>query len=151
MDSQNIDILQQHLFNFPISGEVTELFQELKCNINSIIQSLRNQKNDIETKKNIIDSELSKHHHLLFLNNTNPNKNETLNMIDISNALLNLQYVTHKTIREINMEIVSLKCDVEIMEHDLALYEKGKIERQRNNIYIDLPDDSVDNLPDDLD
>ena len=143
MNSQNIDILQQHLFNVPISGEVTELFKELECNINSIIQSLRNQKNDIENKKNIIDSELSKHHHLLFLNNTNPNKNETLNMIDISNALLNLQYATHKTIREINMEIVSLKCDVEIMEHDLGLYKNSRVNNdyELSNIYIKFPSD----------
>jgi hypothetical protein len=97
---------------------------------------LKEEKNELENKKNTLDTELSKYQHLLFLNITNYNKNESQNLKDLSNAISNLQYFTHKTIREINLEILSLKSDIEIMEHDLELYEKGKIYRENNNIYL---------------
>lgn len=137
MDPQNLTILQQQLFNLPMmSSEVRKLFDEFQCNIESMIQSSIEQKNDLKNKKNDLENDLSKYDHLLFLNGNNYNKNESQNIKELSNALINLQYATHKTMREINMEIVSLKCDIEIMEHDLKLYEKNRINLKDKNLYL---------------
>ena len=127
MDSQNITILQQQLFNLPIGGEIGELFRKLDDDIKSIIQSSIEQKNNLKDKKNKIEAELSNYDHLMFLSETNHNKNENQNILDVAKALINLQYLAHKTLREIDMEIASLKCDIEIMEHDLELYRNNRI------------------------
>lgn len=143
MDSQNLLILQQQLFNLPICGEVKELFDKLDNDIKSMIQKSIEQKNALKIKKNEIDTELSKYDHLMFLNETNYNKNEDQNISDVFKTLTHLQYLTHKTMREINMEIASLKCNIEVMEHDLGLYQKNRIDDENNvdNIYIEFPSD----------
>lgn len=142
MDSQNLLILQP-LFNLPICGEVKELFDKLDNDIKSMIQKSIEQKNALKIKKNEIDTELSNYDHLMFLNETNYNKNEDQNISDVSKTLTHLQYLTHKTIREINMEIVSLKYDIEVMEHDLGLYKKNRMNNEHDvdNIYIEFPSD----------
>lgn len=143
MDSQNLLILQQQLFNLPICGEVKELFDKLDNDIKSMIQKSIEQKNVLKIKKNKIDTELSNYDHLMFLNETNYNKNEDQNISDVFKTLTHLQYLTHKTMREINMEIASLKCDIEVMEHDLELYQKNRMNNEHDvdNIYFEFASD----------